>query len=237
MSQMSGQDEQDRTRERVAACVSGLKDAFGDRVWFCGLQRSRVRRVGGGAPLDIVVVLDDLVTSDIASYRQVIERIPGDTLQCGFVAGKNALLSWEPAELFHLCNSTMPVIGSLDEVAGLAGPDAARRAAWSGATGVYQGTVRNMVYDRSPDVLVALFQSAITVMSALYFLRSGTYHVGAQELLDVAEEGDAAILEMFQTLDADDPSEFDVASGSLFEWARDVLLVFSDGTPEAPLSV
>lgn len=226
---MDEEAQQRDARGLMAEYLSQLQEAFGDRVWFCGLQGSRARRESAGsAPLDIVVILDDLSAADIATYRQVIEGIPVDKLACGFLAGKDALMSWEPAELFHFCNNTLPVIGTLDEVAALADEEAARRALWQGATGIYRGAVRNMVYEQSEDVLRTLYQSALAVMSALYFLRSGRYLAGASELSSVAEDGDAAILETIEALLGEDPVDFDVASGTLFEWARDVLLMFPD---------
>ena len=80
-----------------------LGATFGERVWFVGLQGSYGRgEATEKSDIDMVVILDDLSTSDIVAYREMLDKLPHRDLTCGFLAGKRELFSWEPFDLVSL---------------------------------------------------------------------------------------------------------------------------------------
>ena len=94
-----------------------LKDSFGKRIWFVGLQGSYGRgEATEKSDLDVVVILDNLSCEDIKKYNLMLDTLPHRELICGFVSGKKELLNWEPSDLFQFYHDTTPIKGSLDEL-------------------------------------------------------------------------------------------------------------------------
>ena len=51
---------------------------------------------------------------DLQRYSAVLDTLPNRDKICGFAAGKEELLSWEPSDLFQFYYDTTPIVGSLD---------------------------------------------------------------------------------------------------------------------------
>ena len=97
--------------------LKALNDCFGDRVWFVGLQGSFARgEATETSDIDMVVILDELSASDVSTYNTMLDTLPHRELICGFLSGKNEILSWEPSELFQFYYDTKPIKGSLDKL-------------------------------------------------------------------------------------------------------------------------
>ena len=84
-----------------------LNSAFGERVWFAGLQGSYGRgEATETSDIDVVVILDHLSTADLHIYHAMLDSLPHRELVCGFVSGKKELLHWEPSDLFQFYHDT-----------------------------------------------------------------------------------------------------------------------------------
>ena len=74
-----------------------INESFGERVWFVGLQGSYGRgEATESSDIDLVVILDELSTSDIQTYNMMLDKLSHRELICGFLSGKNEILNWEP---------------------------------------------------------------------------------------------------------------------------------------------
>ena len=94
-----------------------LNHKFENRVWFIGLQGSYGRgEACNTSDIDVVVILDELSTSDVQKYNTMLDTLPHRELICGFITGKDELLNWEPSDLFQFYYDTTPIKGSLDEL-------------------------------------------------------------------------------------------------------------------------
>ena len=63
-----------------------LKETFGDRVWFVGLQGSYGREEATEtSDIDIVVILDELFAADIEIYNAMLNTLPHREMVCGFL--------------------------------------------------------------------------------------------------------------------------------------------------------
>ena len=79
-----------------------LNETFANRVWFVGLQGSYGRsEATETSDIDVVVILDELSSSDIQDYNAILDTLPHRELICGFLSGKNDILNWEPSDLFQ----------------------------------------------------------------------------------------------------------------------------------------
>lgn len=149
---------------------------FGQRVLFLGLQGSRARgEAREDSDIDAVLVLYRLGPEDLAALREALAPLPEREKLCGFVAGREELLAWEPGELFQFCHDTRPVLGSLDFLLPLIGREAALSSARTGAGAVYHGCAHYLLHGGAPEELEALRKSAFFTLRALHWLGSGVF--------------------------------------------------------------
>ena len=181
--------------------LHSLNETFANRVWFVGLQGSYGRgEACDTSDIDIVVVLDELTTSDIQKYNAMLNTLPHRELICGFVSGKDELLHWEPSDLFQFYYDTTPIKGSLDELLAVIDEASIDRAIKIGACNIYHGCVHNMLHEKSDDILRELYKSASFVVQAIAFRQTGKYLKQQKELLRVVSSDECGIIETFLSL-------------------------------------
>ena len=201
--------------------LSAINKAFGDRVWFVGLQGSYGRgEATETSDIDVVVILDELSTADIKAYNDMLDTLPHRELICGFLSGKDELLNWEPSDLFQFCHDTTPIKGSLDEVMAVVDDTAVNRAIKIGACNIYHGCVHNMLHEKSEDILQGLYKSASFVVQAIAFKQTGNYISHQKDLLLVVSSDERTIVENFFSLKNGKTVEFSVMSETLFAWSK-----------------
>ena len=198
-----------------------LNDTFANRVWFVGLQGSYGRgEAVETSDIDVVVILDVLSASDIQKYNAMLETLPSRELICGFLSGKDELLSWEPSDLFQFYYDTTPIKGSLDELLTVIDETAVKRAIRIGACNIYHGCVHNMLHEKSDEILRGLYKSASFVVQAIVFSESGKYIKHQKELLSVAAPDEQAIVRTFLNLKKGGSVDFSAMSESLLAFAK-----------------
>ena len=194
---------------------------FQDRVWFVGLQGSYGRgEATGTSDIDIVLILDALTAPDIRSYQAMLDTLPHRELICGFLSGKEELLSWEPSDLFQFCHDTTPLKGSLDAVLRLVKESDVSRAIKIGACNIYHGCIHNMLHEKSEEALKSLYKSASFVIQAILFKQSGKYLKQQQDLLAAAAPDEQAVLRTLFTLKRGGAVDFAPMSDTLFAFAK-----------------
>ena len=201
--------------------LHSLNETFANRVWFVGLQGSYGRgEACDTSDIDIVVILDELTTSDIQKYNAMLNTLPHRELICGFVSGKDELLHWEPSDLFQFYYDTTPIKGSLDELLPLLDKVAVERAIKIGACNIYHGCVHNMLHEKSEDILRGLYKSASFVVQAIAFKQTGKYVKHLCELRDVVSTDERVIIDTFLSLKNGGAVDFNSMSEALFVWSR-----------------
>lgn len=198
-----------------------LDKIFGNRIFFVGLQGSYARgEATESSDIDVVVILDELTPSDIRAYSEMLDGLESRELICGFLSGKDEILSWEPSDLFQFYHDTKPIRGSLDALIPLLDAEAVKRAVKIGACNIYHGCVHNMVHEKDGEILRGLYKSASFVVQAIVFEQTGRYFSSLCELLTAALPDDAVIIETFLHLKNGGAVDFDKMSESLFNWAK-----------------
>ena len=201
--------------------LEALNRAFKDRVYFVGLQGSYGRgEATETSDIDVVVILDQLSASDIQKYGTMLDTLPHRELICGFISGKDELLSWDPSDLFQFYYDTTPIKGSLDELLAVIDGAAIDSAIKIGACNVYHGCVHNMLHEKSDDILRGLYKSASFVVQAIAFKQTGKYINHQKDLLGVVSADERKIVETFLNLKNGGAVEFDAMSEELFAWAK-----------------
>ena len=198
-----------------------LHEVFDTRVWFVGLQGSYGRgEATETSDIDVVVILDELSTTDIQTYNTMLDTLPHRDLICGFLSGKKEIMNWEPSDLFQFCNDTAPIKGSLDEVMAVIDESAVNRAIKIGVCNIYHGCVHNMLHEKNDDVLRGLYKSASFVVQSIIFKQTGNYIKHQEELLQVVSSDERRIVETFLTLKSGGAADFNLMSETLFAWSK-----------------
>ena len=201
--------------------LSTINEAFGDRVWFVGLQGSYGRgEATETSDIDVVVILDELSITDIHKYNAMLNTLPYRELICGFVSGKDELLTWEPSDLFQFCNDTTPIKGSLEEVLAVVDESAVNRAIKIGACNIYHGCVHNMLHEKSEDILKGLYKSAAFVIQAITFKQTGKYIRSQSDLLQIVLPEEQRIINTSTYLKNGGAIDFEKMSQELFVWSK-----------------
>ena len=201
--------------------LKALNDYFGDRVWFVGLQGSFARgEATEKSDIDMVVILDELSASDVATYNTMLDTLPYREVICGFLSGKNEILNWEPSDLFQFYYDTKAIKGSLDELLPLIDDDAVTRAIKMGVCNIYHGCVHNMLYEKNEEILRDLYKSASFVVQAIAFKQTGKYIRHQKDLPEIVSTDERVIVETFLKLKNGGAVYFDTMSENLFNWAK-----------------
>ena len=205
----------------TAKFLKTVDEAFGNRVWFVGLQGSYGRgEATDTSDIDVVVILDELSASDIQKYNAMLDALPHRELICGFLSGKDELLHWEPSDLFQFYYDTTPIKGSLDELLTVIDKAAIDRAIKIGACNVYHSCVHNMLHEKSEDVLKGLYKYASFVVQAIAFKQTGKYVKHQSELRDVVSIDERVIVDTFLNLKNGGTVDFNSMSEVLFDWSK-----------------
>ena len=173
--------------------------------------------------MNIVVILDELSAKDIQTYNDMLDTLSHRELICGFLSGKQEIMSWELSDLFQFCHDTAPIKGSLDEVMAVIDESAVNRAIKIGACNVYHGCVHNMLHEKSEDILRGLYKSASFVVQAIAFKETGNYISHQKDLLQVVSSDERAIVETFLTLKNGGTVDFNLMSETLFAWSKKLI--------------
>ena len=205
----------------IDSFLQALKETFGDRVWFVGLQGSYSRgEATETSDIDAVVILDELSASDIRAYNDILDALPHRELSCGFLCGKAELLAWDPSDLFQLCHDTTPILGSLEEALALLDEAAVNRAIKIGACNIFHGCVHNLVHSKREDILRGLYKSASFVVQAIAFKETGTYFRHQEDLLQAVSPAEQIIVSTFLHLKKGGAADLQAMSETLFTWSK-----------------
>ena len=212
----------------VKEYAEAVKELFGERIWFIGLQGSYGRgEATAESDIDVVLILDQLSVKDIRAYSVMLDKLSPRDKACGFISGKEELLCWEPSDLFQFYYDTMPITGSLDELLEKIHREDIVRAVHIGACNVYHMCVHNLVHEKSLDILKGAYKSAAFMLNAVVFLEIGKYVKGQTKLLPLLHREEQEILKAgleIKTKDILAAEEFMKFSSLLIEWSSQWLI-------------
>ncbi len=204
--------------------LQAVHAAFGERIWFIGLQGSYARKEATEtSDIDVVVILDQLSPHDIDTYSAMLDTLPYRKQICGFLGGKQELLCWEPMDLFQFYYDTIPLQGSLDQLIPMLHQDQIRRGVKMGACNLYHGCVHNMVHEKSDKLLKSLYKNACFVIQGICFLQKGEYVRRLTDLREKVAPPEQEIVDLFLQLKAGKKVEFHPMSHTLFTWAKGLI--------------
>lgn len=153
-----------------------VKETFGSRIYFIGLQGSYGRgEATEDSDIDTVLILDKITAEDLSVYGKILDKMPHKEKTCGFISGKAELFAWEKSDLFQFINDTTPIYGTLENLLSDISKEDIESAVKTGACGIYHGTVHNLIHEKSIDILKSLYKSAMFTLRAIVYLEKGVF--------------------------------------------------------------
>ena len=212
------------------ACMNDLaprlRDAFGARLVYLGLQGSYARgEADERSDLDVMCVLEGLSAADLDAYRQIIQGLPWAEKACGFICGREELAAWNPLEIACLLRSTQDWVGSLKALVPESTREDLRCYVQLSAGNLYHELCHRRIYRgaaRSLEALPGCFKAAAYILQALTLLETGVFPSSTAALTALPCPADARVASRGAELRRGDiPREEDFSL--LLDWCGQVL--------------
>jgi len=217
-----------RIDEYMDKLIGLLKDAFGERLVYIGLQGSYLRHEATeNSDIDIMAVIDNLSVEDLKTYQAAIASIGNFDKSCGFICGKADLQHWNPLEICHLLNATKDYYGELKNLVPAYTMEDERNYVRLSLNNLYHEICHRYVHaDREYNIsqLPITCKSVFYIMQHLYYLNSGRFIPTKRELLSCVQGEDKVVLELSMSLQNDSGYDFERAFSVLFHWCQNALL-------------
>ncbi len=217
-----------RIDEYINNLIVLLKDAFGERLIYIGLQGSYLRgEETESSDIDIMAVIDSISVEDLKTYQKALVTVGNFEKSCGFICGKSDLEHWNPLEICHLLNTTKDYYGELKKLVPKYTDEDERNYIKLILNNLYHEICHRYIHaDREYNIsrLPITCKSVFFIMQHLYYLRSGNFIQTKRELLECVQGEDKTVLELSMSLQNHGDYDFDKAFDLLFNWCQNALL-------------
>ncbi len=206
-----------------------LKDRFGERLVYLGLQGSYLRNEAHeNSDIDIMAVIDGITVEDLKRYRETLVDVGDYEKSCGFLCGREELAAWNPLEACHLVHTTKDLYGTLSECLPEYTVEDEKNFIKVSVGNLYHELCHRYLYaSREKNVarLPAACKQVFYILQNLCFLETGVFHNSKAELLCHLEGQDKEVFVLPQQLQEATEFEFDfdAALSLLLTWCRDTL--------------
>ncbi len=205
----------------ISKLIDLLKDVFGDRLVYMGLQGSYFREEADeNSDIDIMVILEHLSASDLESYKKIIYKAGYAEKACGFICGEPELKSWNPCEICQLIHTTKDLYGSLHELVPKYTAEDERLYIKICLDNLYHELCHSYIHGSkgaNNAKLRSLYKTIFFILQNIHYLNTGNFVRTKNELILQLSGQDRNIL----LLTLDSTREFAEVFSTLFEWCQD----------------
>lgn len=216
-----------RIDEYIDELIDLLKNAFGERLVYIGLQGSYLRNEETkNSDIDIMAVIDNISVEDLQTYQKALVSVGNFDKSCGFICGKADLEHWNPLEICHLLNTTKDYYGELKNLVPPYTMEDERNYVKLSLNNLYHEICHRYVHtDREYNIskLPITCKSIFFIMQHLYYLSSGNFIQTKRELLQCVRDEDKTVLELSISLQNGIDYDFEEAFLVLFNWCQNAL--------------
>ena len=213
--------------EYIDELTGTLKDSFGERLVYIGLQGSYLRHEEtDNSDIDIMAVIDNISVEDLRIYQKALVSIGNFDKSCGFICGKTDLEHWNPLEICHLLNTTKDYYGELKNLVPAYTIEDERNYVKLSLNNLYHEICHRYIHaDREYNIskLPMTCKSVFFIMQHLHYLSSGSFVPTKRELLECLQDEDRTVLELSISLQSYSGYDFDGAFSVLFNWCQNAL--------------
>ena len=216
-----------RVDEYLHDLVISMKEVFGDRLLYVGLQGSYLREEATeNSDIDIMVIINNLSVQDLDTYREIISQMEDYEKSCGFICGLDEFSKWKPLELCHILHSTKDYYGKLS----LLTPEYSERDIINfikvSLGNLYHEMCHRYLHaDRRKNYqkLPMTYKNVFFILQNVYYLKTGVFCITKKELLGILNETDKEIMEMSLEISSNETYNFEQAFEKLFLWCQKML--------------
>lgn len=216
-----------RVEEYLHNLIASMKNVFGDRLLYVGLQGSYLRKEATeNSDIDIMVILNTLSVQDLDSYRDIITQMEHSEKSCGFICGMDEFSKWNPLELCHIVHSTKDYYGRLSLLTPeYCEEDIVNFIKLSLGNMYHEMCHRYLHADRMKNYrnLPMTYKNAFFVLQNIYYLKTGVFCLTKKELFYILDEADKEIMEMSLKINSNEIYDFEQAFEKLFLWCQKTL--------------
>lgn len=213
--------------EYMEELIERLKEAFGERLAYIGLQGSYLRKEETDhSDIDVMAVIDNLSVEDLRIYRQTLVTAGNFEKSCGFICSRADLEHWNPLEICHLLHTTRDYYGELKNLVPSYSMEDERNYVRFSLNNLYHEICHRYIHaDREHNVskLPITCKSVFFILQHLYYLKSGHFIPTKQELLACVRDEDKTVLELSISVQQQKDFDFDRAFSVLFCWCQRAL--------------
>ena len=207
-----------------------LKESFGDRLLYVGLQGSYLRgEATESSDIDVAVIIDSLSVDDLAVYKGIISKLDEPEKSCGFVCGREELENWNPLEICVFLYGTKDYYGKLSDLL----PTYTREDVVSfiklSVGNLYHELVHRYLHadaEKNKRSLPYSYKSVFFILQSVYYLKTGVFYQTKKELTKHLSGIDRDVMQRASSLASGGDFELDEELSDLLEWCKDTLRSF-----------
>lgn len=211
----------------IQALLSVMKDDFGERLMYVGLQGSYLRgEATEDSDIDIMAVIRDFSPSDMRKYREAISSLETPEKSCGFICGLDEMKNWNPLEICHLLHTTKDYYGCLSQFVPAYSDSDVRAFVKMSIGNLYHEICHRYIHrpvERNAEALPFTYKAVFFILQNLYYLEKGEFIGTKMALLDALDGKDKEVLHTALSYARGENVDFDKAFELLFSWCKEVL--------------
>lgn len=214
--------------EYMRQLVSALREQFGSRLTYVGLQGSYLRgEATEDSDIDPMVVIDDLSAADLDAYKAIVNAMGDAEKSCGFICGRAELANWNPLEICHLLHSTKDYDGELSELVPAYTDTDVRNFAKLSVNNLSHEICHRYLHssaEKNAERIAGSYKQVLFILQNVHYLESGEFASAQKELLPQLEGKDKQVLRTAMDLKAGSGYEFRELFELLYSWCRDMMI-------------
>ena len=208
--------------------VRKLKEQFGERLVYVGLQGSYLRGdATEHSDIDPMVVIDELTTNDLLAYRQIIEEMDEPEKSCGFLCAKAQLAVWNRLEICHLLHSTRDIYGTLSALVPDFSAEDMRCYVRLSLNNLLHELIHRRIHGSDEKNIAHLpqtYKMVFFILQGLCWLEKGVFPGTLSEMRECVSNVDRTVFENTTAARKGKALNFEQDFETLFNWIQQTLL-------------
>lgn len=216
-----------RLETYIKELLSALKDSFGDRLIYIGLQGSYLRNEQNeNSDIDIMAVIDELTTNDLICYRSILKKVGYFEKSCGFICGKAELAAWNPLEICHLLYTTKDLYGTLAELVPVYSKNDQRNFIKLSICNLYHELCHRYIHSDKENNIAKLpltYKAVFFILQNLYYYENNVFYNSKSDLINHLEGKSREVMLAASNIQKNSEYDFDYSFNLLFSWCQEIL--------------
>ncbi|MBP3919348.1 MAG: nucleotidyltransferase domain-containing protein [Clostridia bacterium] len=204
-----------------------LKQVFGTRLAFVGLQGSYLRgEAGENSDIDVMVLIHALKPDDLISYRTILISLGDTEKSCGFLCGTEDFSVWNPLEICHVLHSTKAYYGTLEEFVPPYTLEDHKKYVLLSVGNLYHALCHRFVHANEEKNIRKLHtheKELFFILQGLYYWKTGIFPQNHAMLTQMMTEEDRNVYHIVAEEAKQEDYDFNAAFSTLFSFCQQTM--------------